>query len=59
MIHLISAELKRNISQKAQDFILDYLDSAVVGKDNAVPLFTALVKTDATATGNRYGSWFT
>jgi len=47
-----SDELKRNISQKAQEFIVEYLDSAVVGEDNALPLLSALVKTDATAAGN-------
>lgn len=51
---LFSAQLKREISQKTQNFIVDYLALSVVGKDNALPLLDTLVKTDAGAAGNRF-----
>ena len=51
---LFSAQLKREISQKTQNFIVDYLALSVVGKDNALPLLNTLLKTDAGAAGNRF-----
>ena len=51
---LFSAQLKREISQKTQNFIVDYLALSVVGKDNSLPLLNTLVKTDAGAAGNRF-----
>ena len=51
---LFSAQLKREISQKTQNFIVDYLALSVVEKDNALPLLNTLVKTDAGAAGNRF-----
>jgi len=50
-----SAELKANISKKAQEVILNILDSTTIDKDSAAPLLTALVKTDATAAENSSG----
>ena len=48
-----SAELKADISRKAQEFISDILDSTTIDEDNADPLLTAIIKTDATAAENR------
>ena len=47
------AELKADISRKAQEFISDILDSTTIDEDSAEPLLTAIVKTDATAAENR------
>ena len=48
-----SAELKADISRKAQGIILDILDSTTVDEGSAEPLLTAVIKTDATAAENR------
>jgi len=48
-----SAELKANISQKAQETILNILGSTTIDGGSAAPLLTAIVKTDATAAENR------
>ncbi|XP_068706586.1 uncharacterized protein [Montipora foliosa] len=48
-----SADLKRNMSEEVQDFIVDYLASAVVGEDNAPLLLTTLTKTAAQVARNR------
>ena len=49
----LSADLKANISQKAQEIILDMLDSTTLDGDSAAPLLTAIVKTNATVAENR------
>ena len=48
-----AAELKANISQKAQETILNILGSTTIDGGSAAPLLTAIVKTDATAAENR------
>ena len=48
-----SADLKAEISRKAQEFISDILDSTKIDEDSAEPLLTAIIKTDATAAENR------
>lgn len=50
-----SAELKANISQKAQETILNILGSTTIDGGSAAPLLTAIVKTDATAAENSSG----
>lgn len=50
---MISDELKSNISRKTQEIISEILSSVIVDEDIALPLLTALVKTDATAAVNR------
>ena len=42
-----------------QNVLMQILDSAVIDEDIAFPLLTALVKTDAKATYNRYARYFT
>ncbi|KAJ7370595.1 hypothetical protein OS493_031331 [Desmophyllum pertusum] len=50
-----TAELKQSISKKTQGAILQILGNTAVDKDNAVPMLTALRKTDAKAAENRSG----
>lgn len=50
-----SDDLKRNISRKAQGAILLILDTTTIDQDNAAPMLTAIVQTDAKAASNSSG----
>ena len=50
---LFPDDLKRNVSQKTQEVLLNVLAVVVVDADNAGPILTALVSTDANAAQNR------
>ena len=50
---ILSDELRRNISQKTQNFVYEFVSTSIVVKGNAGPLLRALVNTDAAAAENR------
>lgn len=50
---IVSDELKRNVSQKTQNFVYEFVSTSIVVKGNAGPLLRALVNTDAAAAQNR------